>query len=85
MYMANLLVFNIIWGSISALVSKWPVTRKRLDVERNGLKFGTWGSLHMRGMFERLVFGVIQCTCLKMACNLKMASHRTKVGTRGNI
>ncbi len=34
------LVFKMIWGSFGALVSKLPVTRKRLAVEKNGVKFG---------------------------------------------
>ena len=36
----GLLVLKVILGSFSALVSNWPVTRKRLAVERNGVKFG---------------------------------------------
>ncbi len=29
-YMGYLVGFKIIWGSFGALVSKWPVSRKRL-------------------------------------------------------
>ena len=36
-----LLVFKIILGSFGALVSKWPLTRKQLDVVRNGVKLET--------------------------------------------
>ncbi len=37
------LVFKVISGSFGALVSKWPVSGKRLAVERNGVKFGSRG------------------------------------------
>ncbi len=36
----DLLVLNVILGSFSALVSKWPLTRKQLALEQNWLKFG---------------------------------------------
>ncbi len=36
----NLLVFSVIWGSLSALVSKWHVTWKQQVIEPNGVKFG---------------------------------------------
>ncbi len=39
----DLLVFN--FGSFGALISKWPITRKRLVVERNGVKWGSRGQL----------------------------------------
>ncbi len=45
------LLYNIVWfdivgfkvnlGSFGALISKWPVSRKGLVIERNGVKFGT--------------------------------------------
>ncbi len=34
-------VFKVILGSFGALVSEWPLTRKGLAVEQNGLKVGT--------------------------------------------
>ena len=37
----SLLVFKFIFGSFGALVSKGAVTRKRLAVQVNGVKFGT--------------------------------------------
>ncbi len=37
----DLVVFQVILESCSALVSKWPVIRKRLVVEQNGVKFET--------------------------------------------
>ncbi len=40
----DLRVFNVILGSFGALVSTWPVTRRQLSVERNGVKFGIQGS-----------------------------------------
>ena len=36
----ELVGFKVIWGSFGALVSKWPVSRKWLVLERNGVKFG---------------------------------------------
>ena len=39
----DLLVFNVILGSFSTLVSKWPVTGKRLAVKPNGVKFRSRG------------------------------------------
>ena len=39
----DLVVFNVNLRSFGALVSKWPVFRKWLVVERNGVKFGTRG------------------------------------------
>ncbi len=39
----DLLVFKVILGLFSALVSKWPVTRKTLAVEENEVKVGTRG------------------------------------------
>ncbi len=39
----DLVVFNVILRPFGALVSKWPVTRKWLAVERNGLKVETRG------------------------------------------
>ncbi len=39
------LVLKVIWGSFCVLVSNWPVTPRWLDVERNGVKFGTLGQL----------------------------------------
>ncbi len=38
-----LLVFKVMLGSSSEFVSKWPLTRKQLAVERNGVKSGTCG------------------------------------------
>ncbi len=37
----DLLVFNVIFRLFGALVSKWPVTRKQLVVDQNGVKIGT--------------------------------------------
>ncbi len=37
----DLLEFKVILGSYCALDSKWPVTRKRPDAERKGVKSGT--------------------------------------------
>ncbi len=42
-YTFDFVVFKVILGSFSTLFSKWPVTRKHLIVEQNGLKFGTQG------------------------------------------
>ena len=47
----GLRVSKVIWGSFGALVSKWPVTRKWLTIERNRMKFGTLGQLsHVYGV-----------------------------------
>ncbi len=70
-----------------ALVPKWPVTLKQLALEPNGLKFGDGGGggtfdTYIWGTFDLSIvqgyFGVTRCTCLNMACNLKMANHRAK-------
>ncbi len=74
---------NVILGSFSALVSKWPVTWKWLTIERNWVKLGVRGSCHMY-MGHLWPFsvlghlGFIQCSCLKMACNSKIAGCRMK-------
>ena len=39
----DLVGFNVILGSFSAVVLQWPVTRKWLVVEQPGVKFGTRG------------------------------------------
>ena len=39
----ELAIFEIILGSFGALVSKRPVTRKRLSVEQNSVKFWSLG------------------------------------------
>ena len=79
----DLVVFKVIWGSFSALVSKWPVSQKGLVVERNGVKF--MNHAHYLYIYRVIwpcgvqgQFGVIQCTCLKMACISKRAGHRAK-------
>ncbi len=41
----DLLVFKVILVPFIALVSKLPVTRKRLGIERHGLNFGAQGYL----------------------------------------
>ncbi len=45
--MYDLLVFNVILGPFRVLASNWPITRKRLAVERKGVKFRTRGSCDM--------------------------------------
>ncbi len=52
--------FNVILESFGTLVSKWPVSHKRLVVEQNGLKFGA-GILvtHIWGTFDLVGFTVI--------------------------
>ena len=80
----DLIVFKVIWRSFgAALVSKWHLTRKRLVVERNGVKFETLGHLlHLYRVIWpcriRDQFEVIRCICLKMACISKMARQRAK-------
>ena len=39
----DLVVFKVILVSFGALVSKWPVSQKRLVLEQDRLKFGTRG------------------------------------------
>ena len=53
----EILVFKIILGSFGTLVSKWPVTRKQLAVERNSVKLGTLGG--SCSTIDLLVFNVI--------------------------
>ncbi len=54
-------MFKIIWGSFSALVSKCPVTQKRLTIERNRLEFEIQRIpvLHICGSVDLVVFKVI--------------------------
>ncbi len=79
----DLVVFKVILRSFGALVSKWPVSRKGLVVERNGPKFGN----HEHWLYIYKViwpcrvqghFRVIQCTCLKISCISKRAGRRAK-------
>ena len=39
----DILVFKVILGSFNAVVTEWPVPRKRKAMERNGVKFDTRG------------------------------------------
>ncbi len=57
----SLKMLKAIWRSFGALVLIWPVTRKRLAVERNGVTFGTrWYLQHVYGgTFDLLVLNVI--------------------------
>ncbi len=41
----DLIMLKIILASLGALFSTWPASRKRLAVERTGLKFETQGIL----------------------------------------
>ncbi len=43
----DLLVSMVILGAFGELVSKWPVTRKQLTVEWNGVKLGVRDSCVM--------------------------------------
>ncbi len=55
----DLLVFEVIFGSFGALVSKWPETRKWLTVEQN-VKFGLLVIVHhIVGTFNHAVLTVI--------------------------
>ncbi len=72
MYMGTFgrLVFNVILGSFGALGSKCAITRKQLAVERNWMKFGTWGRGHTYMWYlwpfsVQCLFWVIWCTYLK--------------------
>ncbi len=75
-------VFKVILGSFGALVSKWPVTRKQLDIQHNRVTFGTQGAGCTMGYLSPYSvqgnFGVIWCTCHKIACSSKTAGHRAK-------
>ncbi len=58
---------------------------KQLSVERNGVTLGLGSSyfiLCILGIFDCLVFKVSlgSFTCLKMACNSKLAGRRAKWG-----
>ena len=37
----ELFVFDVILGSFGILISKWPVTRKPVSIEKSEVKFGT--------------------------------------------
>ncbi len=53
-------MFDLILGSSGALVSKLPVTQKRLAVEQNGVNLVPGGSCHMyMDIFNFFVFRVI--------------------------
>ena len=63
--------FKVMLRSFNALLSKWPVTGKRLDVEQNELKLDIRGRLVniYDGTFDFVVLrsvGVIQCTSLNL-------------------
>ncbi len=48
----DLLVFKVILGSFIALVSKWPVTQKRLAIRATRTEFwGSGGTYHMHMAF----------------------------------
>ena len=72
----DLLMLKVILGPFGPFVSKCPVSRKRLDIEHNGVNFGTLGYCRMHkgcslpGSVEGHL-GVIWCTFFKMACNSK--------------
>ncbi len=57
----DLLAFRVILEPFGALVSKWPLTRKWLAVEQNGVKFETRGVVvtYIWDAFDLLVFKVI--------------------------
>ncbi len=83
LYHIDLVRFNVILGSFATLVSKWPVSPKRLFVKRNRMKFGTCGHwYHIYGYIRpcrvQCHFGLIRCTCLKMVCISKTAGRRAK-------
>ena len=84
MYMGYIWPFSVESHlSFSALVSKWPVTWNWLVVEWNWRKFGTNGSyMYLAYLWPFSVqghFGVIQCTCLKMAHNSKTSDRKGKL------
>ena len=80
----HLLVFNVIWGCFSALVSKWPLTRKQLAVECNEMKFGTWGyscNMNMGYLWPNLGFWA-SCHMLNLeilVCNVILGSFSALV------
>ncbi len=41
----DIVAFKVILGSFGACISKWPLTLKRLSLERNGLRFETHGHI----------------------------------------
>ncbi len=67
-------------GSFGALVSKLPVSRKRAGCRVKWGEIWDWGYITciygIMGTFDipgfRVILGVIQCTCLEMACNSRM-------------
>ena len=72
----DLLVFNVILGSFSALLSKWNATQNwvghRLqwnEIESHGLivVICIWGAFDLIAF--KVINGVIWCICLKMSCN----------------
>ncbi len=70
------LTSNVLWESFGALVSKWPVAPKRLAVEQICYMLVVVTCLWRT--FDLLLLKVIRCTCLRMACNLRMASRTAK-------
>ena len=89
----DLLVFKVIFGSFSALVSKRPGTRKQLTIEWKGVKFGTRGTCNLcMGYLDLLVFKVILGSFGALVSNwpvtrkqLTVERNRVKLGTRGYL
>ena len=88
----DLLVFKVILGSFGAFVLKWPVTRKRLAAEQNGVKLGTGREVMtcIYGTFDLLMFkislgsfGALVPTFLVTRKSLVVKRNRPKFGTRG--
>ncbi len=92
----DVLVFQVILGLFGEFVSKWLLTQKLLSLKPKWLKFGSCGlSYYVYGACMACMgylwpfsvqshFGVIWCTCLKMACNSKTADRKqVKFGTGG--
>ncbi len=73
----DLVGFNVILGSLGALFSKWPVSRKRLVVEQNGSEVWDSGSvvIHIWGTFDLIVFKVIWGHSVRLSVDLTFQCH----------
>ena len=90
----DLVGFEVIWRSCSALVSKWPVSQKRLVLEWNWVKFGTLvdtSNTYIVYLWLCMVqviwgsFGALFSKCLVSQKRLAIEWNGLKFGTQGHI
>ncbi len=71
---------KVIWGSFSTFASKWPVSRKGLVLERNGVKFGIGDTSNTYGgMFDLVGFKVILGSFVALVSRYRVSPKRLVV------